>query len=69
MTPDQIENLRIADTIIDRAMSGVTRHRLIHDEEELPFVRAYYYLRETLAMMAENAKDDHERITAGMNPG
>jgi hypothetical protein len=69
MTPAQIEALQTADKIIDRAQKGVTKGRLIHDDEERQVALALWVFRETLAMMAENAAADHERITAGMNPG
>jgi hypothetical protein len=68
MTPAQKEALETADRIVARAKSGVTKHRLIHAEEELPLIQAYALVIETLAMMAENAAADHARITEGMNP-
>lgn len=69
MTPGQKDALEAADRIIDRAQKGVTKGRLIHDDEERQIVEALWIFRETLAMMAENAAADHERITAGMSPG
>ena len=69
MTPEQIEVLKTADKIVERAERGVTKGRLIHDDEEVVFVRAYVLVLKTLAMMAENAAADHERITQGISPG
>lgn len=69
MTPGQKDALEAADRIIDRAQKGVTKGRLIHDDEERQIVEALWIFRETLAMMAEHAAADHERITAGMSPG
>ena len=68
MTPAQKEALETADRIIERAKRGVTKGRLIHDEEERQVALALWVFRETLAMMAENAAADHARITEGMNP-
>ena len=68
MTPAQKEALATADRIIERAKRGVTKGRLIHDEEERQVALALWVFRETLAMMAENAAADHARITEGMNP-
>lgn len=68
MTPEQIEILKTADKIVERAKKGVTKGRLFHDEEELIFVRAYVLILDTLAMMAEHAAADHQRTTDNMNP-
>jgi hypothetical protein len=67
MTPAQKEALMTADKIVDRAKAGVSVQRLWADGEAMQFVQAYVILRETLAMMAEHAADQHQRTTDYMN--
>jgi hypothetical protein len=68
MTPAQKEALETADRIVERAKRGVTKGRLIHDEEEMVFVKAYVFVLETLAMASDQLAADHARTTEGMNP-
>jgi hypothetical protein len=67
MTPAQLEALATADRIVDRAAAGVSPQRLWSDGEAMPFVQAYVILRETLAMMAKDAAEQHQRTTDYMN--
>ena len=67
MTPAQTEALTTADKIVDRAKAGVSPQRLFADGEAMQFVHAYVILRETLAMMADDAAEQHRRTTDYMN--
>jgi hypothetical protein len=66
--PEQVaQDLEVADRIVARAIRGVPDGRHINADEVLPFIRAFYVVREKLAETATHLSNQYQRDLEGMS--
>lgn len=56
-----IDCLKTADEIVDKALKGTTRFRLIPPTDEAALVRAYAIMRDVASQAAADLLDVHQR--------